>query len=97
MAATSLPHPRGSFGVHGDDLASYRLDADELRARFSPTPTATTSQRRQTLKTRARPASAQGGGELDVDVVRILEGEDGDAGVGQLVDLAVLDPGIGQR
>ena len=41
--------------------------------------------------------SAQGCGELDVDVVGVLEGQDRHAGVREVHDLAVLDAGLGER
>ncbi len=35
MAAYVAAHPKGAFGRHGYDLATYGLDADELRERFA--------------------------------------------------------------
>ncbi len=40
--------------------------------------------------------SAERRGQLDVDVVRVLEGQDREAGVGEVGDLAVPDAGLGQ-
>ena len=40
--------------------------------------------------------SAEWRGQLDVDVVGVLEGQDREAGVGEVGDLAVFDAGLGQ-